>query len=77
MSLGNLACTQTDFLSQPIKLVHKYDNDLQTTRFSFLLPFQKKVRELLYLQGSQNNRVEAEGESEIPLRGEKSVEENS
>ena len=74
MSLGNLACTQSDFLSQPIKLVHKYDNDLQTTRFSFLLPFQKK---LLYLQGSQNNRVEAEGESEIPLRGEKSVEENS
>ena len=37
----------------------------------------KKVRELLYLQGSQNNRVEAEGESKIPLRGEKSVEENS
>ena len=36
---------------------------------------KKKVRELLYLQGSQNNR--AEGESEIPLRGEKSVEENS
>ena len=75
MSLGNLACTQSDFLSQPIKLVHKYDNDLQTTRFSFLLPFQKKVRELLYLQGSQNNR--AEGERKIPLRGEKSVEENS
>ena len=77
MSLGNLACTQSDFLSQPIKLVHKYDNDLQTTRFSFLLPFQKKVSELLYLQGSQNNRAD-EGESKIPLtRGERTVEENS
>ena len=75
MSLGNLACTQSDFLPQPIKLVHKYDNDLQTTRFSFLLPFQKKKLVSYYIFKAAKI---IEGESKIPLtRGERTVEENS